>query len=167
MVKFAESHSFSAEEKDQQAAKLAAQLGIDYGRILRKRTLQLMTREEIGDLALHGVNFELHTHRHHTPKEETLFRREIQENRERLQSWTGRRPGHFCYPSGVTAPEFLSWLQTEGLASAATCEHGLAGANADPLLLPRFLDTSNVRAIEFESWLTGVAEVMPSLNRQG
>ena len=167
IVTFAEEQNLTAEERNQQAERLALRLGIDYERILRKRTLQLMTREQIGDLASQGVNFELHTHRHHTPNEETLFRREVRENRERLQGWTGRRPTHFCYPSGAAAPEFLPWLRTEGLASAATCEHGLAGANADPLLLPRFLDTSNVPAIEFESWLAGVAEVMPSLNRQG
>jgi hypothetical protein len=81
---------------------------------------------------------------------------EIQDYARRIEEITGHAPRHFCYPSGVTEPEFLPWLREYGILSATTCEQGLASASSDLLMLPRFLDGAGVERIDFESWLSGI-----------
>lgn len=155
----------SAEQRNATAAELAGILDIDYTQILSKRILQLMHPGEIEELSRQGIDFQLHTHRHRTPLDEALFRREIEDNRNRLQSiLTGKSMGHFCYPSGVYEREFLPWLQKEEVVSATTCDPGLASQSSDPLLLPRFIDTSETSDLEFEGWLSGAASFL-SRNR--
>ena len=46
-------------ERNVNARQLAARLGVDYPELLRKRVLQLMTPEEIAELASAGISFEL------------------------------------------------------------------------------------------------------------
>ena len=147
-------------EKDEIAKKLAEVLGIDYATITRKRILQLMNAREVAEIARDGVDIQLHTHRHRTPEEENLFRREIADNRSRLQSITGREGRHFCYPSGIYRKEFFDWLKKERVDSATTCDAGLASPEDNPLLLPRFVDTSGRTQVEFESWLSGVGSLL-------
>jgi peptidoglycan/xylan/chitin deacetylase (PgdA/CDA1 family) len=98
----------------------------------------------------------LHTHRHRTPANRDLFLREIRDNARRIHELTGRTPEHFCYPSGVTSPQFLPWLRECGVRSATTCSQALAKASDEPLMLPRFLDASGVDDLDFESWLSGI-----------
>jgi hypothetical protein len=71
---------------------------------------------------------------------------------------------HFCYPSGVYSREFLPWLAEENIISATTCDVGLAGRHTNPLLLPRVIETNSRTALEFEGWLTGVADLL-AVNR--
>ncbi len=147
-------------QKDDLARRLATVLGIDYSALAAKRILQLMNAREVAEIAKEGVDVQLHTHRHCTPDEEVPFRREIQENRDRIRSLTGTQATHFCYPSGVYRQEFLEWLRQENVVSATTCDAGLAERNANPLLLPRFVDTSSRTELEFESWLSGVGSAL-------
>jgi len=147
-------------QKNELARRLASILGIDYSAFAAKRILQLMNRGEVTEIAKGGVDVQLHTHRHCTPDEEILFRREIRENRDRIQSLTGTQATHFCYPSGVYRQEFIDWLRQENVVSATTCDAGLADRNANPLLLPRFVDTSARTQLEFESWLSGVGSAL-------
>jgi peptidoglycan/xylan/chitin deacetylase (PgdA/CDA1 family) len=157
LVRFAENEKLSEEQKNDLAARLASVLEVDYSELVRKRILQLMRPEEISQLAHQGVDFQLHTHRHRTPLDENLFSREIRDNRKRLlEMMPGAVTAHFCYPSGVYHFEFLPWLKKEGVISATTCENNLASPDDNPLLLPRFVDTSGRSQLEFESWLTGV-----------
>jgi peptidoglycan/xylan/chitin deacetylase (PgdA/CDA1 family) len=148
-------------QKDEVAAQVACELGVDYPEILRLRMLQLMTASQISEIAAGGVDVELHTHRHRTPLDEGLFVREIRDNRQWLAARTGTLPNHFCYPSGVHRDEFLPWLRAEGVESATTCETGLATRQCDPLLLPRLLDSMNVTDVDFEGWLAGVSAALP------
>jgi peptidoglycan/xylan/chitin deacetylase (PgdA/CDA1 family) len=157
---FAERQNYSGAAKDELAAKLATLLGQDYEAFCASRLFQLMTPAEIRELSSQGVDFQLHTHRHRTPKEEALFRREIRENRQRLEEITGKPATHFCYPSGLYRLEFLPWLRQEGVASATTCEPSLVSAATNPLLLPRLVDTSFKTALEFESWLDGTGALL-------
>ena len=106
------------------------------------------------------MDFQLHTHRHRAPRNEEQFRHEIQENRRRLETITKSPAVHFCYPSNDYQPEFLPWLQAEGIVSATTCDPALATARTNPLLLPRLVDTSAGSATEFESWLSGVGSLL-------
>jgi peptidoglycan/xylan/chitin deacetylase (PgdA/CDA1 family) len=160
IVAFADREQLSTDQKNGLAADLAQRLGVDYVEILRKRILQLMTPEEIAELAAAGISFQLHTHRHRTPRNQALFLKEVRDNRDALQAFTKTRPTHFCYPSGDYDLMFLPWLAEEGVVSATTCDPGLASARSLPLLLPRFVDTTAQTPLEFESWLTGVGALL-------
>jgi peptidoglycan/xylan/chitin deacetylase (PgdA/CDA1 family) len=147
-------------QKDEIAAQLARILKIDYDKLRAKRILQLMNAAEVQEIARNGIEVQLHTHRHRTPEDEALFRREIQENRSWIQELTAIEPTHFCYPSGVYRPAFLPWLREEHVVSATTCDAGLASRRSESLLLPRFTDNQNRTQIEFESWVTGVGDLL-------
>ena len=160
LVKGSEAQGLTGAQKNEIAVRLAALLGIDYAELAAKRILYLMTAQEIAELARAGVDFQLHTHRHRTPAEEDLFRREIADNRGRLRQILGSTATHFCYPSGVYKAEFLDWLRKEQVESATTCDAGLAAVESDLLLLPRLVDTSARSALEFQSWLDGVGPML-------
>jgi len=160
LVKGSEAKSLTGAQKNEIAGKLAQLLGVDYAKLTADRILQLMTPQEIVELSQKGVDFQLHTHRHRTPDDEKLFKKEIDDNRIRLQQILGSNAVHFCYPSGVYKTSFLDWLKDEEVASATTCDAGLASAESDPLLLPRLVDTSARSPLEFESWLDGVGSML-------
>lgn len=159
LVERSERDNLSGREKNEIARRLAQALGIDYAELTRKRILQLMNSQEVAQIAQEGVDVQLHTHRHRTPENEASFRREIDDNRQRIQSMIGQRPTHFCYPSGVYRQEFVSWLKQEGVKSATTCDVGFAKPGDNPFLLSRFVDTNGRTQIEFESWLCGIGEL--------
>jgi hypothetical protein len=147
-------------EKDALAARLAKFLGIDYDALVAKRIMQLMNGREVKEIASKGVDIQLHTHRHRTPEDENLFRREIRDNRERIQALISSTPVHFCYPSGVYRPEFLQWLAAEQVVSATTCDSGLASRQSERLLMPRFIDNQYRTSVDFESWISGVGSLL-------
>jgi peptidoglycan/xylan/chitin deacetylase (PgdA/CDA1 family) len=158
---FAEQNHLSGAEKEILVASLARHLQVDYDSIRRSRVLTLMRPEQVKEIHDAGVTIELHTHRHRTPREVALFTREIEENREKIISITGRSPQHFCYPSGVWRTEMLPVLGQSGVLTATTCEPGLATGSTSPLLLPRHIDTASQSAAEFEGWLSGVSQFLP------
>lgn len=156
IVQFANENELSTDEKNDLAQVVAQALGMNYQDLLRKRILQLMTSSEIRELAGKGIQFELHTHRHRTPRNRELFIKELRDNRTCLEAITKSSTAHFCYPSGDYDPTFLPWLGESGVVSATTGEPGLVSRSSDPLLLPRFMDTTRRTALEFEGWLTGI-----------
>lgn len=160
ILKWADAQNSKAAEKNEIAARLAAQLCVSYEEIVRKRILQLMNADELQELATAGVDFQLHTHAHRTPLDEQLFRGEIQANRERIARIVPGPRRHFCYPSGVYRQEFLGWLRAEDVISATTCDTGLATADSEPLLLPRLVDTTGRNEVEFESWVNGIGHFL-------
>ena len=155
-----EARNLSGEREAQQAwlGHVAARLGIDWGNIVQSRLLHLMTAEEVADAARRGFDIQLHTHRHRTPRDESVFRSEVLENRRIIEDLTGVPATHFCYPSGDVDPVFLPWLRDLGVETATSCKTGLAKASHDPLLLPRFIDTMGQTEVLFEGWLSGAAE---------
>ncbi|PYN87554.1 MAG: hypothetical protein DMD87_14215 [Candidatus Rokuibacteriota bacterium] len=159
--RFPVEHGLSGRDKDALLARLAALLDVDYDVILKKRLLQLMTLAEAGELARRGVDLQLHTHRHRLSLEEAVFIREVEDNRERLRRLRASEATHFCYPGGVARREFLPWLRRRNVASATTCDPGMASRRHDRLLLPRYVDTAGHTDAEFRGWLTGVAAFMP------
>ena len=160
LIEFSQRENLSGLQKNELAGRLAAKLGLDYAELAAKRILQLMNAREVAEVGSNGVDVQLHTHRHCTPKDETAFRREITENREKIQALTGRDARHFCYPGGVYQQEFVGWLKKEDVVSATTCDVGLADRHDNPYLLPRLLDTSARSQLEFESWLGGVGSLL-------
>jgi peptidoglycan/xylan/chitin deacetylase (PgdA/CDA1 family) len=160
LIERSERENLTGLQKNEIARRLADSLGIDYPAFAAKRMLQLMNAGEVAEVARNGVDVQLHSHRHRTPEDEVLFRREITENRERIRALTGRESSHFCYPSGVYRPEFVGWLKKDDVISATTCDAGLAGRDDNPLLLPRFVDTTGRSQTEFESWISGVGSLL-------
>jgi peptidoglycan/xylan/chitin deacetylase (PgdA/CDA1 family) len=148
----------TGQQKDELAARLARFLGIDYQALVVKRILRVMNARELQEVARNGVDVQLHTHRHRTPEDETLFRREIRDNRARIQALVSSTPIHFCYPSGVYRPEFLPWLVKEQVVSATTCDTGLVSRVSGSLLIPRFVDNQCRTPLDFESWISGVGD---------
>jgi peptidoglycan/xylan/chitin deacetylase (PgdA/CDA1 family) len=165
LVAWADGQDMSGAQKNEIAARLAQLLKIDYRALVAKRILQLMNQREVNELANHGVDFQLHTHRHRMPLNEEMFRKEIAENRDGISQAAAGARRHFCYPSGAYRPEFLKWLAAEGIVSATTCDTGLATPQSNPLLLPRLVDTSGRTDLEFESWVNGIAHFLSSGKR--
>jgi peptidoglycan/xylan/chitin deacetylase (PgdA/CDA1 family) len=158
---FAREQKLSADDKDAFATLLARQLRLDYDDLLKRRVVHNLTPDDVTNLAAAGVDIQLHTHRHRTPMDQELFMREIDDNRKSIQAMTGKVATHFCYPTGRYNQAFLPWLREAGVMSATTCDAGFATRSCDPLLLPRFLDSNTLSAIEFEGWLTGISAVLP------
>jgi peptidoglycan/xylan/chitin deacetylase (PgdA/CDA1 family) len=151
----AKAHGLKTAAKDKLASQLAELLDADYRDLRNSRILQILSPDEVRDLSQNGIDNQLHTHRHRTPLDHDLFVGEITTNADKICQFTGRRPTHFCYPSGMHRAEFLPWLKECGVESATTCDLGLAKLGSDPLLLPRLLDAQNISDIEFESWVCG------------
>jgi peptidoglycan/xylan/chitin deacetylase (PgdA/CDA1 family) len=160
LIAFSEEKGLNGIAKDELARHLAQVLGFDYEVLYATRLLHLMNPAEIAELSAGGVDFQLHTHRHRTPRNEELFRKEIRENRQRLEEITGRPATHFCYPSGVYHKQFLPWLTAEGVGSATTCEGSLASPRTKALLLPRLVDTTFKSSLEVENWIDGTAALL-------
>jgi len=161
ILAFAHRQKLSAAEKDNLAERLAHNLNINYDFLLEKRIMQNLAPVEVTEISAAGIDIQLHTHRHRTPKDHDLFLREIEDNRQSIAALTGKHAVHFCYPSGSYDRAFLPWLMESGVVSATTCEPGFASWGANRLLLPRVLDNPALSPIEFESWLTGVSAALP------
>jgi len=159
----ANARGFSAGEKDMMLADLSCQVGVDWDEFIASRMLQLMTPGELRSLDRRLVDIQLHTHRHRTPRDKSLFVREVQDNVAALEAMGFSRAGrrHFCYPSGDSDPAFFPWLESLGIESATTCEPAYAKRSTNLLNLPRFIDTMGTTDVEFRSWVTGVVGLLP------
>lgn len=125
LIERAERENLTGRQRNEIARGLASGLGIDFTELSAKRILQLMNAEEVAEIAGNGVGIQLHRHRHCTPEDEVLFRREIDDNRQRIQSLTGKCATHFCYPSGIYRRDFFAWLAKDEVLSATTGDVGL------------------------------------------
>jgi peptidoglycan/xylan/chitin deacetylase (PgdA/CDA1 family) len=159
VLKWADEKKLDTPGRDELARSVAEQLNVDYQQILDRRMVQILSPEEVTSVARKDIDVQLHTHRHRTPMDRDLFQREIRDNRRDIYETTGKKPVHFCYPSGVYAPEFLPWLKECDVQSATTCERGLAARNTEPLLLPRVLDDGPTGLLQFQSFVSGLFAV--------
>ena len=163
--RLAREQALSDEQKDDLLRKLAGKVGLDYGQLCAQRVLHLMTPLEAKAVADAGMDLQLHTHRHRTPRVREPFLREIEENRSIVQELSSAPAADFCYPCGVFLPEHFSFLREAGIRSATTCEGGLASRTDDFLRLPRVVDVGGMTAVEFESWISGLAVFLPRRSR--
>lgn len=151
----------SATQKDAVAKAIADRLALDYESLVGSRVVTLLRPDEAAELATQGLDVQMHTHLHRTPPDVGAFMADLGRNGDVIERITGSRPTHLCYPSGMYRSTYLPALRRMGLASATTCDPGIAADDADPLLLPRFMDTSVISDLEFEAWISGVATRLP------
>ncbi|MDP9112103.1 MAG: polysaccharide deacetylase family protein [Acidobacteriota bacterium] len=156
VVRQAAAEGLSPAEKNARARELTGSLGLDYDELCGRRMLCLMTADQVRDAAKSNVAVEAHTHRHRTPDDLDLMVRELRDNISCIQQITGRRPAHFCYPSGVFNERYFPLLEQEGFLSAATCEHGLATRRGHPYMIPRWLDKQKQTENSYRWWLSGL-----------
>jgi len=158
-IKFGEART-SQGEREQIARRIGKTLDVTYEALESSRSMSLMTPDEVRAAYDRGVDIQLHTHRHSfLLGDPGSLATEVTDNRESLARMTSRSLTHFCYPSGQWNPSCLPILAGLGVQSATTCEPGFSTRMSLRLALPRFLDGSNICAIEFEAELSGVLEL--------
>jgi hypothetical protein len=158
IVSYARTQRLSAAEKDQLLADIARQADIDYEALAlcSERLLTLMTPQEVAEVAAAGVDIQLHTHRHYAWRNRDKWLAEIDENARCIEATTGRRPVHFCYPSGFYLPEYPQWLREHGVVSAFATPRTL------PWLIPRLMDSAQFSSDHFKASVTGLATLLPN-----
>jgi peptidoglycan/xylan/chitin deacetylase (PgdA/CDA1 family) len=163
IISTADARYLTGAEKDAIARAFAAEARVDYDFIVANRMLFMMSGDELRSLDPTLVDIQLHTHRHRSPRDRTLFQRELVDNATALARLTkrGQKRDHFCYPSGDYDPVLRQHLREHGIRSATTCDPGLATRHTDPLLLPRYVDTMPIASATFDAWTCGAAEFAP------
>ena len=156
LVREALKEGLTTAEKDARARELAGLLGHDYNVFHSRRMLSLMSADQVKYASTSGVTIEAHTHRHRTPDDLDLMTRELRDNARRIQEITGRRPVHFCYPSGVFNANYFPLLEEEGFRSATTCERALATRTGHRYTIPRWLDRQKHSERQYRGWLLGL-----------
>lgn len=153
-------------DRDRLLVQVAGALKIDIADLVRSRKLTLMNPAEVGELFRSGMDVQLHTHRHRFPVgNDTALKRELDENRSRLESMTGHSPQHLCYPSGMFDSSQWPAMEAWGVASATTCIPGLNSAATQRYALTRFLDSEAITDVEFRAEISGFLELLRSLRR--
>ena len=163
LYEYAILHGLDAHAKNALVAAVATLVGVSYPDVLASGVFQIMPPDVVATLPSDLVDVQLHTHRHRSPCNRTLFMRELRDNAARIRAARGEDVpiAHFCYPCGVYNGAFLPWLREAGIEYATTCQPGLASADDDPLLLPRLIDTAAQSALAFEAWASGFAAMLP------
>jgi hypothetical protein len=164
--KFAIRERLSTDEKDALLRDLAGLVEVDYAAFKRGRHLQIITKAEACEMAAHGIDLQLHTHRHRLPAIAEMFHNEIRDNRMWLSETTGGAVEHLAYPNGHYLEIPKEWLIEEGIVSATTDNPGLASLESDCLRLPRVTDNAVMSDATFDAWITGTAEMMPRRNQE-
>jgi peptidoglycan/xylan/chitin deacetylase (PgdA/CDA1 family) len=136
-------------------------LDVNFEELRNSRIFNLLNKEEIRDLFESNLaDFQLHTHRHKWPFNESDALEELEKNKEFLLPLVGYRFKHFCYPSGIWSYEQIHFLEKAGIESATTCESGFNDSTTNNFLLKRILDDEGKSQLEFESEVCGFKDII-------
>lgn len=152
--------------RDNLNREIANVLEVDYDELKYLKLFYLMNRAELRRTEAAGCNLELHGHRHLgglTANNEDLLRKEVVLNRRALKSVTSRNLKHYCYPSGKFHAQQESWLRSEGIISATTCEPGLNSSRDNHFALRRFLDREDIDDSRFLLEISGIRQFSKTL----
>jgi len=139
--------------------KLGEILQVDYDQLNQDILFNLVTKQELAELQHHGVDIQLHTHRHTFPVDQDIAVKEIQDNKVVVDPLLDKPMKHFCYPSGVWSERHWNALTEEKVLTATTCTTGLVDEKSPLFAWPRILDSSRVSQIEFEAEVSGFNEL--------
>jgi len=147
-------------ERQQLLMKIASAVEVDFDEMSTLRMFELLTVDELKKAASHGLDIQLHTHRHRAANASALnFKQDIIDNKAALKPCARSKLIHFCYPGGITNRAVLPILEELKIESATTCKSGLNYQNSNPLLLSRFLDDTNISSQTFEAEMVGALEL--------
>jgi peptidoglycan/xylan/chitin deacetylase (PgdA/CDA1 family) len=163
LINFGE-QQLTEEQRNTLLRLVAFELAVDLATVLQRRSLHLMTPDELRAVA-GDLDVQLHTHRHRLPEDPEAARAEIEENRKSVCKAVGGQRVHFCYPSGYWAEAFFPTLEAAGIKTATTCEVGLNDRSTHPYALKRFLDSERISDLEFEAEVSGFAELLRATRR--
>ena len=156
----------SNEERTRLMESLARLLNFDYGHLEESRLLNLINRDELAVMLQHGIDIQLHSHRHRFPLDSDKAGREITDNRAAVEPYLKQAMSHFCYPSGEW--DKLHWpvLENHNVRTATTCESGLVDADTPRFAMNRILDSARISQIEFEAEVSGFNELIRQVRRR-
>lgn len=140
---------------------LCSALDVDYEFMREHDMFRFMTEAEARAATAHGMDLQLHTHRHQLPETSAAaLEGELGDNRRALAAVTAKPLVHFCYPSGEYSASQLPWLAAAGIQTATTTRMGFNTPATPPLELRRFLDSEALSELEFEAECCGFKELV-------
>ncbi|HEX5185038.1 MAG TPA: polysaccharide deacetylase family protein [Allosphingosinicella sp.] len=156
-AKTAEIEALPVGERLEALRAFGRDLGVDEA-WLETRQFHIMSGDQLAEAQKHGLDVQLHTHRHiEIDRRVDDLPRELEENRAFLAAALGKSElVHFCHPSGTNHPRARALLAASGIRSATLVKEGLNAPGTDPLALRRFLDGRRVSDVEFDAYLSGL-----------
>jgi len=154
IINFGES-ACTEDERQAILFQLGKYLDVEYKTILDGKALTLLSKDEIRKLSESGIDIQLHTHRHHFPREHNIAIKEIVDNITYLSACVKTPLIHFCYPSGIWSKEHWPWLESLNISSATTCQIGFNSTQSSRYALKRYLDSEDISENEFLAEITG------------
>lgn len=154
------------QEKSVFLENMVVSLGLDK-RVIDDKLFQNASFEELRQAKQHNqfANFQLHTHGHQLPNDESLLRHQIEKNKTLLESELSCHGclNDFCYPSGIWEPAQLPHIDALGIESATTLDEGLNPIGEHPLKLKRNLVMDSRSLLHLKLTLSGTLDVFRHL----
>ncbi len=153
--------SYKNEEKRfELLQKLGDTLKQDFDDIAESRILAMLDEDELKECIDAGMDIEIHTHGHSFPTDMEKAKREIQENKKRIDPLLPRPMRHFCYPSGRWSKEHWPLLDQQNIKTSTTCDNGLVTTKTPVHAWSRYLDSARISQLEYEAELAGFNELL-------
>ena len=124
----------------------------------------MMTLDQVGDLAALGLEIGAHTVTH--PQLDTLSRASVREElatpKALLEDLLGQSVPAFAYPHGYSSPRVRKLVREAGYTSAMAVRNALSSTGDEPYRIARIMLRHTDTTAELASWLDGLgAPVAP------
>jgi peptidoglycan/xylan/chitin deacetylase (PgdA/CDA1 family) len=158
--------SLSGERRFALLMAVAQRLGAPAVDAVTSRRLTLATLDELRASRSPLASLQLHSHRHVAPvASQAALATEISDNRTALEQAGATNLRHFCYPSGIFAPQHAPWLRALGVDSATTTVPGRWTPQCDPYFVPRFVESEAYSDELVEAELAGAQDLLRAARR--